>query len=119
MNTPWPVVFAVFTTILAAIVVVVGPINAANCMLLFTKKSYWKPHYNKVEFAAYMAKGAIILPGLIFGLEVWWLHCITLTTSILLIWVSERKLLPTLLVFNTLWIFISTTVLVRNIAKML
>jgi hypothetical protein len=119
MSTPWTVIFAVFTTTMASIVAVVGPLNTASCLMLLTKKEYWQPHYNKVEFAAYAAKAAIILPGLIFGLEIWWLHFITLATSITLIWVSERKLLPTLILFNTVWIFISTTVVVRHLVQTL
>jgi hypothetical protein len=33
----------------------------------------------------------------------------------LLIWASMRKDLPTLIIFNTLWVIISTTVIVKNI----
>jgi len=40
---------------------------------------------------------------------------ITRVTSALLIWVSERKLLPTMVAFNTLWIGLSSVVFVRNL----
>jgi hypothetical protein len=81
---------------------------------MYTRKSYWTD-YNIIEFAAWMAKAIIIVPGLIFGIELWYLHFITLTTSSLLIWASMRKSLPTLIVFNTLWIIISLTIIIKNI----
>jgi hypothetical protein len=82
--------------------------------LMFFKKEYWTD-YNTVEFAAWMAKALIIVPGLVFGKEIWWLHFFTLITSSLLIWASMRKSLPTLIAFNTLWIGISLTIILRNI----
>lgn len=85
-----------------------------NKLLMYTDKEYWT-NYNTIEFAAWMAKAAIIVPGLVFGKEIWWLHFLTLATSSLLIWASMRKSLPTLIVFNTLWIVISLTIILRNI----
>ena len=81
---------------------------------MYADKEYWVS-YNTIEFAAWMAKAAIIVPGLVFGKEIWWLHFLTLATSSLLIWASMRKSLPTLIVFNTLWIIISLTIILRNI----
>lgn len=85
-----------------------------NKLLMFTDKEYWTD-YNVIEFSAWMAKAIIIVPGLIFGIEVWWLHFITLMTSSLLIWASMKKSLPTLILFNTIWMMISLTIIVRNI----
>lgn len=85
-----------------------------NKLLMFTDKEYWTD-YNVIEFSAWMAKAIIIVPGLIFGIEMWWLHFITLITSSLLIWASMKKSLPTLILFNTIWIMISLTIIVRNI----
>lgn len=81
---------------------------------MFFEKEYWTD-YNTVEFAAWMAKALIIVPGLVFGKEIWWLHFFTLITSSLLIWASMRKSLPTLIAFNTLWIGISLTIILRNL----
>ena len=75
---------------------------------------YWV-NYNIVEALAWLAKAAVILPGLIWQKEIWELHIVTLLTSALLIWVSERKLLPTMVAFNTLWIGLSSVVIVRNL----
>ena len=75
---------------------------------------YWVT-YNVVEALAWLAKAAVILPGLIFQKEIWELHIVTLLTSVLLIGVSERTLLPTMVAFNTLWIGLSSVVIVRNL----
>jgi hypothetical protein len=87
-----------------------------NILKMFSKKSYWTD-YNIIEFMAWMAKLIIILPGLLYGIEIWQLHFLTLVTSSALIWASMRKSLPTLLTFNTIWIFISLTIIVRNLIK--
>jgi hypothetical protein len=81
---------------------------------MFLDKNYWTD-YNVIEFFAWFAKAIIIIPGLIFGIEIWQFHFLTLITSSLLIWASMRKDLPTLIVFNTIWIVISLTILVRHL----
>jgi hypothetical protein len=81
---------------------------------MFKDKSYWTD-YNIIEFTAWFAKAIIIIPGLVFGIEVWQFHFLTLLTSSLLIWTSMRKDLPTLILFNTIWIVISLTILVRHL----
>ena len=80
---------------------------------MWFEPGYWV-NYNIVEALAWVAKAAVILPGLIWQKEIWQL-IITLVTSALLIWVSERKLLPTMVAFNTLWIGLSSIVVVRNV----
>lgn len=79
----------------------------------FTKE-YWTD-YNTVEFLSWATKAIIIIPGLIFGIQLWWLYFLTLLTSSLLVWASYRKLLPTLVAFNTIWIFISIMVLSQHL----
>ena len=81
---------------------------------MFLVKSYWTD-YNVIEFFAWIAKAIIIIPGLIFGIELWYMHFLTLLTSSLLIWASMRKDLPTLILFNTILICISLTILVRHL----
>ena len=92
----------------------VGIRNILDSYRLWLKDGYWV-NYNVVEAVAWLAKAAVILPGLIWQQEIWQLHLITLSTSALLIWVSERKLLPTMVAFNTLWIGLSSVVIVRNL----
>ncbi len=81
---------------------------------MFLDKKYWTD-YNVIEFSAWMSKAIIIVPGLVFGIELWYFHFLTLITSSLLIWASMRKDLPTLILFNTIWICISLTIIIRNL----
>ena len=105
------ITFAVFLTVLY-LWIGVGKIFKRYKM--FLDKNYWTD-YNIIEFTAWFAKAIIIIPGLVFGIEVWQFHFITLLTSSLLIWASMRKDLPTLILFNTIWICISLTILVRHL----
>jgi hypothetical protein len=83
--------------------------------MLFTKK-YWTD-YNTIEFVSWSAKAIIIIPGLIFGIQLWWLYFLTLVTSLTLIWASNKKLLPTLVGFNTMWAWLSCMVLAQHLVK--
>jgi hypothetical protein len=81
---------------------------------MWLDKKYWTD-YNVVEALSWFTKALIIVPGLIFGIQIWWLFFFTLATSLTLIWASNKKLLPTLVAFNTLWVWISCMVLIQNI----
>ena len=81
---------------------------------MFLDKTYWTD-YNTIEFLAWFAKAIIIIPGLVFGVELWYMHFLTLLTSSSLIWASMRKSLPTLIAFNTIWICISLTIILKHI----
>jgi len=85
-----------------------------NCYSMWFKKEYWTD-YNTVEFLSWAAKAIIIIPGLIFGISLWWLYFLTLGTSLALIWASNKKLLPTLVGFNTIWVWISCMVLAKHL----
>jgi len=85
-----------------------------ECYGMWFTKEYWTD-YNTVEFASWAAKAVIIVPGLIFGISIWWLYFFTLATSLTLIWASEKKLLPTLVGFNTIWAWISCMVLAQHL----
>jgi hypothetical protein len=77
------------------------------------EKSYWdKP--NTVEFLAFFVKGIIIIPGLIFGISIWWLYIFAVFSSLMLIWSSTIKTIPTLVWFNILWTLLGTTMIVRH-----
>ena len=105
---------ALFLAITTLVYARVGFVNIANSYRMWFEDRYWV-NYNVVEALAWLAKAAVILPGLIWQKEIWELHIVTLLTSALLIWVSERKLLPTMVAFNTLWIGLSSVVIVRNL----
>jgi len=91
-----------------------GWLAIKDCYMMWFDKKYWT-NYNTVEAASWTAKAIIIVPGLIFGIQIWWLYFFTLATSMTLIWASNKKLLPTLVAFNSLWIIISCMVLVQNL----
>lgn len=108
------ITFIIFLIMTGGLYLTIGIRKIFERYDLFLKKDYWTD-YNTIEFFAWFAKAAIIIPGLVMGKEIWWLHFLTLATSSLLIWASMRKSLPTLIAFNTLWIGISLTVIIRNL----
>jgi len=87
-----------------------------ECYSNWFRKDYWTS-YNIVEAASWFAKAIVIVPGLVFGLNIWQLYFITLFTSAMLIWVSEKKALPTLVGFNTLWIWLSCMVIAQHLVQ--
>ena len=82
--------------------------------LMWFTRNYWTD-YNIIEALSWLTKAIIIVPGLIFGINVWWFYFLTLITSLTLIWASNKKLLPTLVAFNTLWVWISCMVLAQHL----
>jgi hypothetical protein len=78
-----------------------------------TKKSYWN-RPNTVEFFAFMTKATIIIPGLLFGIQIWWLYIFALVTSLALIWSSTVKTLPTIIWFNIIWSFLATAAIIKH-----
>lgn len=97
---------------------IIGYDRVFDIIKMFFKKTYWV-NYNTIEFVSWMAKAIIIVPGLIFGIELWYFHFLTLATSSALIWASMKKKLPTLITFNTIWICISLTIILRNLIRIL
>ena len=112
-NFIW-VSFIVTPIVLFCLYYTIGLKRIKDCMLMWADRKYWQHHYNKIEFASWFAKAIIILPGLLFGVQIWWFFIISGLTSSLLIWASMRKLLPTLIAFNSIWIFISITAILKH-----
>jgi hypothetical protein len=77
-----------------------------------SKKSYWTLP-NLVEFVAFMTKVVIIVPGLLFGLQWWWLYIFALASSLSLIWTSTVKTLPTIIIFNMIWTLLAATAIIK------
>lgn len=73
---------------------------------------YWNKE-NTVEFFAFMTKIIIIFPGLLFGVQFWWLYIFALISSILLVWTSTVKTLPSVIIFNLLWIILAVASIVK------
>jgi hypothetical protein len=78
---------------------------------MFSKK-YWSKE-NTVEFLAFFTKIVIIFPGLILGVQFWWLYIFALISSIALIWSSTVKTLPTIILFNIAWIILASIALIK------
>lgn len=100
--------------LIAVVYTYIGWNKIKHCYAMWFEKSYWTD-FNIIEALSWITKAIIIIPGLIFGIEVWWLYFFTLITSITLIWASNKKLLPTLVGFNTIWIWLSCMVLARSL----
>jgi hypothetical protein len=81
---------------------------------MWFKRDYWTD-YNTIEALSWFTKAIIIVPGLIFGIQIWQLYVVAFVTSALLVWASNRKSLPTLVAFNTLWIGISLYVILEQL----
>jgi hypothetical protein len=79
---------------------------------LFTK-SYWTK-VNIIEFWAFSTKLCIIIPGLLFGKQWWWLYLFALASSLALILTSTIKTLPTIIYFNIAWCILATTAIAKH-----
>lgn len=77
------------------------------------KKSYWNKE-NTIEFFAFMTKIAIIFPGLLFGMQWWWLYLFAMLSSLALIWTSTLKTLPTIIIFNMIWVGLSIIAVLKH-----
>jgi hypothetical protein len=78
-------------------------------------KKYWTKE-NTVEFFAFVVKAVIIIPGLLFDIQFWWLYIFALVSSLALIWSSTVKTIPTLIWFNILWSFLAVFAIIKNIS---
>jgi hypothetical protein len=104
----------IWAVLVFAVYALTGWKNILNCYKMWFTREYWKL-YNIVEAASWLAKAVIIVPGLVFNIQIWWLYFFTLSTSLTLIWSSNEKLLPTLVGFNTLWTWLSLAVIIQHI----
>jgi hypothetical protein len=110
------ILFACITSVVLVAIVYrhTGFDNIKQCYGMWFTREYWT-NYNIVEAASWLAKAVIIIPGLVFGIQLWWLYFFTLLTSLTLIWASNKKLLPTLVGFNTMWTWLSLMVIAQHI----
>lgn len=76
------------------------------------EKEYWNKA-NSVEFFAFVIKALIIIPGLLFSVEIWWFYVFSFFSSLALVWSSTVKTIPTLIWFNILWVFLSVIFIVK------
>jgi hypothetical protein len=79
---------------------------------LFSKR-YWTK-VNVIEFWAFSTKLAIIIPGLLFSKQWWWLYIFALASSLALILTSTVKTLPTIIYFNIAWSILATVAIIKH-----
>ena len=77
------------------------------------QRNYWTK-VNAIEFWAFSTKLSIIIPGLIFGKQWWWLYLFALASSLALILTSTIKTLPTIIYFNIIWCLLALTALAKH-----
>lgn len=85
-------------------------VSALGTML---EKKYWNKA-NTVEFFAFVCKAIIIIPGLLFDKQIWWLYIFAVITSLAIIWSSTVKTIPTLIWFNILWTFLGIAAIIKH-----
>jgi len=88
--------------------------NIKEVYSMWLTKEYWT-NYNIIDALSWLAKAGIIIPGLIFGVQLWELYWIALATSVALIWASYKRTSPTIVGFNTIWCWISCMVLAQHL----
>ena len=77
------------------------------------EKDYWNKT-NIIEFWAFSTKLVIIFPGLLFGVQWWWLYVFALASSLALILTSTIKTMPTIIWFNICWVVLATLSIIKN-----
>jgi hypothetical protein len=88
----------------------------SNAVKTMSKRGYWT-RANTVEAWGFATKIAIIFPGLLFEQQFWWLYIFAIASSIALIWSSTVKTLPTIILFNVLWVVLACTAIVKHFLK--
>lgn len=76
-----------------------------------------RDHWNKVnaiEAWAFGTKLAIIIPGLLFERQWWWLYIFALLSSMALVLTSTVKTLPTIIWFNIVWTLLAITAIAKH-----
>ena len=79
---------------------------------MFSTK-YWTKA-NIVEAWGFGTKLMIIIPGLLFGHQWWWLYIFAAISSCVLIWSSTVKTLPTIILFNVVWVLLALTAITKH-----
>jgi hypothetical protein len=84
----------------------------------FFEKSYWSK-VNTIEALSFGTKIAIIFPGLLFGIQFWWLFIFALLSSTALIVTSTIKTLPTIKWFNIAWCILASASILKHFGVIL
>jgi hypothetical protein len=76
-------------------------------------RAYWT-RVNIIEFWAFSTKLIIIFPGLLFGVQFWWLYVFALISSLTLVLTSTLKTLPTIIYFNIGWTILASIAIAKH-----
>ena len=74
---------------------------------------YWTK-VNTVEAIGFATKIIIIFPGLLFDKQFWWIYIFAILSSAGLIWTSTSKTLPTVILFNAMWIVLASLAIAKH-----
>jgi hypothetical protein len=88
-----------------------------NEIIYVTKQLGQKKYWNKIniiEFWAFSTKLSIIIPGLLLGIQFWWLYIFALVSSLALILTSTVKTLPTIIYFNVGWTILALAAIIKH-----
>ena len=84
-----------------------------DALKTMSSKAYWSK-VNAVEAWGFATKIGIIFPGLLFGYQWWWLYIFAIISSLSLIWTSTEKTLPTIIIFNVLWVILASLSIAKH-----
>ena len=84
-----------------------------DALKTMSSKGYWS-RVNAVEAWGFATKIGIIFPGLLFGYQWWWLYIFAILSSLCLIWTSTEKTLPTIIIFNVLWVILASLSIAKH-----
>ena len=84
-----------------------------DALKTMSSKGYWS-RVNAVEAWGFATKIGIIFPGLLFGYQWWWLYIFAIMSSLSLIWTSTEKTLPTIIIFNVLWVILASLSIAKH-----
>ena len=87
--------------------------NIINAIKTMSSSTYWTAA-NKVEALGFTTKIVIIFPGLLLGKQFWWLYIFAIVSSLALIWSSTVKTLPTIIIFNVLWVILGFAAIIKH-----
>jgi hypothetical protein len=87
--------------------------KVTDALKTMSSGSYWTKA-NTIEAWGFATKLVIIIPGLLFGVQFWWLYLFAIASSVALIWSSTVKTLPTIILFNAVWVLLATAAILKH-----
>lgn len=91
----------------------IRPIGVVKITKQLFTRSYWTK-VNTIEALSFTTKLVIIIPGLLFDTQWWWLYIFALLSSGALVLTSTIKTLPTIIYFNVVWILLAFCAILKH-----